>query len=144
MSDLAMAVRVTYARSVTLHARAQGHAVNIGVQDHELLEDLTMVGEAARVVSGAMAATLSYFGEAAPVSWAEMEALSGVPDTMAGSSIEAISEDVDVIMTLVDEILSPILDELLDEPDLAHFYRDCTESFEILVQEVPWAAASAS
>lgn len=141
MSDLATAVRVTYARSVTLHARAQGHAVNIGTQDHVLLEDLTMVGEAARVVSGAMAATLAYFGEPAPVSWMEMETLSGVPDTMAGSSVEAITEDMDVLLTLVDECLSPILDTLLDEADLADFYRDCTESFEILVREVPWAAA---
>jgi hypothetical protein len=140
MSELAAAVRVTYARSVTLHARAQGHAVNVGSHDQEFLEDLTMIGEAARVVSGAMAATLSYLGEPAPVSWAEMETLSGVPDTMTGSTLEAVGEDVDVLLTLIDESLSPILDTLLEEPDLASFYRDCVESFEILVKDVPWAA----
>ena len=83
----------------------------------------------------------SHFRKVDPVSWMEMETLSGVPDTMAGSSVEAITEDMDVLLTLVDECLSPILDTLLDEADLADFYRDCTESFEILVREVPWAAA---
>jgi hypothetical protein len=139
--DQASYAQVAYARLVTFSIRSRGHVVNV-------LEDLTeeqatqivALSDSASRLAAAMTMTLTFYGDAAPVSWAEMEALSGFGDTMTGSSRKHAVEDIEAMLSSIDAVLSDALPIFLEHRELGELYRGYVPDFESMMEAVPWAA----